>query len=58
MPSPIKMSLTNASLGRAQFDALTRPNLAAVPKKIATLKSPMIGRIHNVRPGCGSCGGH
>ena len=60
MPSPIKMILTNASLGRAQFDALTRPKMATVPvpKKIATLKSPMIGRIHNVRPGCGSCGGH
>lgn len=24
--------------------------------KVTTLKTPMIGRIHNVRPGCGSCG--
>ena len=24
--------------------------------KHTTLKTPMIGRIHNVRPGCGSCG--
>jgi hypothetical protein len=22
----------------------------------SALNSPMIGRIHNVRPGCGSCG--
>lgn len=24
--------------------------------KHTTLKTPMIGRIHNIRPGCGSCG--
>ena len=58
MPSPIKMSLTNGNLAQVQFEALTRSRLAAVPvpKKNAPLKAPMIGRIHNVRPGCGSCG--
>ena len=24
--------------------------------KNVSLKTPMIGRIHNIRPGCGSCG--
>jgi len=24
--------------------------------KHTTLKTPMIGRIHDIRPGCGSCG--
>ena len=24
--------------------------------KNSSLKTPMIGRIHNIRPGCGSCG--
>jgi hypothetical protein len=24
--------------------------------KHTSLKTPMIGRIHNIRPGCGSCG--
>jgi len=27
-----------------------------VPSKKITLQSSMIQRIHNVRPGCGSCG--
>ena len=60
MPSPIKMSLTNGNLAQVQFEALTRSRLAAVPvpKKNAALKAPMIGRIHNVRPGCGSCNIH
>ena len=58
MPSPIKMSLTNGNLAQVQFEALTRSRLAAVPvpKKNAAVKAHMIGRIHNVRPGCGSCG--
>jgi len=58
MPSPIKMTLTNGNLANVHFAALTRSKLAAVPTpaKNVTLKSPMIGRVHNVRPGCGSCG--
>ena len=58
MPSLIKMSLNNGNLANVQFEALTRAKLAAVPvaKKNVTLKAPMIGRVHNVRPGCGSCG--
>jgi hypothetical protein len=33
-------------------------NLTTVPtvKSVAPLSAPMIGRIHNARAGCGSCG--
>jgi hypothetical protein len=34
------------------------PNLAKIPTQFQTkpLAAPMISRIHNIRPGCGSCG--
>ncbi len=58
MPSPIKMTLTTGNVAQFQFDALTRSGLARVPapKQNMSLTAPMIGRVHNVRPGCGSCG--
>lgn len=37
--------------------AIIAANLAPVPKKKPmALNSSIIGRIHDVRPGCGSCG--
>ena len=64
MPAKIKMSLSNgnpspvflkqrnnsASLGAA-------PSMAA-PKAPSAINAPMLARVHNVRPGCGSCGRH
>jgi hypothetical protein len=64
MPAKIKMSLSNgnpppvfykqqlntASLGGA-------PSMAA-PKAPSAINAPMLARVHNVRPGCGSCGRH
>jgi hypothetical protein len=35
-----------------QLQKLNAQNAA----KHTTLKTPMIGRIHDIRPGCGSCG--
>jgi hypothetical protein len=35
-----------------QLQKLNAENAA----KYTTLKTPMIGRIHDIRPGCGSCG--
>jgi hypothetical protein len=32
------------------------PPSSALPKAPTTFKSSMIARIHNARPGCGSCG--
>jgi len=42
--------INTASLGSA-------PAMAA-PKAPSALNAPFIARIHNVRPGCGSCGRH
>ncbi len=46
-PSGLKPSINNASLG-------TMPT----PKAPSALNAPFIARVHNVRPGCGSCGRH
>ncbi len=59
MPAPIKMSLYNGSPTPAQIASLTyMANLTTVPKvkSVAPLSAPMIGRIHNAKASCGSCG--
>lgn len=33
------------------------PTISA-PKAPSSLKAPILARVHNVRPGCGSCGRH
>ncbi len=33
------------------------PSLSST-KASSSLRSPFIARVHNVRPGCGSCGKH
>ena len=57
MPVKIFMSLNNGNYTKTQIAAY-QANLAATPKpKTAqALNSSIVGRIHNVRPGCGSCG--
>lgn len=45
-----RQKINNASLAVA-------PSMAA-PKTPSSLKAPILARIHNVRPGCGSCGRH
>jgi hypothetical protein len=61
MPASIKMSLSNGHPTRTQIAVLSyNANLAAIPKSSAQLNAPlsapMVKRIHNVKPGCGSCG--
>jgi hypothetical protein len=61
MPATIKMSLSNGNPTRTQLAVLSyNANLAAIPKSPAQinapLSAPMVKRIHNVKPGCGSCG--
>jgi hypothetical protein len=61
MPASIKMSLSNGNHTNAQLAILSyNANLAAIPKSPAQLNAPltapMVKRIHNVKPGCGSCG--
>ena len=45
-----KQQINTASLG-------ANPSLAS-PKAPSALNAPFIARVHNVRPGCGSCGRH
>jgi hypothetical protein len=61
MPASIKMSLSNGNPTNAQLAILSyTSNLASLPKSSAQLNAPlsapMVKRIHNVKPGCGSCG--
>jgi hypothetical protein len=51
------MRLNNGNYTPTQLAAY-QANLAAAPKPKGpqALNSSIVGRIHNVRPGCGSCG--
>lgn len=45
-PSPAMIKNYNATLGVPSV------------KTPSAINAPMLARIHNVRPGCGSCGRH
>jgi hypothetical protein len=45
-----RQQINNASLGVTSS--------MASPKAPSSLKAPILARVHNVRPGCGSCGRH
>ena len=59
MPATIKMTLSNGNPIRPHLVAPST-NFASIPTTSSTLNkplsSPMVERIHNVKPGCGSCG--
>jgi hypothetical protein len=64
MPQKINMFISN---GNASFTGQqSQINLASLgvnpsmgsPKAPSALNAPFIARVHNVRPGCGSCGRH
>ena len=64
MPQKINMVISNGN-NYPQFiqKQINSANLAASPamaspKAPSALKAPMLARVHNVRPGCGSCGRH
>ena len=52
-PPSMRMTLPNNGLF-----VLPTSNKPAAPKPAqnSSLSAPIIARIHNVRPGCGSCG--
>jgi hypothetical protein len=60
MPQKIRMFITNSNIVPPQQLNNTNniSNLASKPstKPSSLLNAAMISRIHNVRPGCGSCG--
>lgn len=53
--SSFNMSLSNTIYHKQTF---TAPPLAQIQqnKVNPSLNASMIGRVHNARPGCGSCG--
>lgn len=61
MPAKINMFLSNGNYVPQQLKkTINVANLAASPALVkqanVSLNTSMISRIHNVRPGCGSCG--
>ena len=62
MPAKINMVISNGNILPPQIRSVLNPNnanptLGAVTTKPPTaLNSSIIARIHNVKPGCGSCG--
>ncbi len=55
------MMLSNGNPTTAQIQAMTakrttdKNKIQFIP---TSLSSPMVTRIHNMKPGCGSCGRH
>jgi len=54
MPQKINMFISNGNILPPQMSS--NSNLAVAPKVNSSLNNSMISRIHNVKPGCGSCG--
>lgn len=53
----MNMIISNNNIMPPQFLSSLNPTLAGVtPKASSSLNAPIIKRIHNVKPGCGSCG--
>jgi hypothetical protein len=63
MPAKINMFLSNGNPPPAMIKQLNLASLGATPhmaspKAPSALNASMLSRVHNVRPGCGSCGRH
>lgn len=61
MPAFMKMRLSNGNPSAAQLANYNSKNILETPRVIAapsSLKTAMISRIHNIKPGCGGCGRH
>ena len=63
MPAPSRRINMNLNVGsqmnnsnQAIIANLVKAQQAQQQKAPSALTSSMIGRVHNVRPGCGSCG--
>jgi hypothetical protein len=57
MPQKLMMSLNNNYSSAQYFAAMNSLQKSATQApKPSGLQNAMIGRIHNVRPGCGPCG--
>ena len=62
MPQKINMFISNGNPHPAIQRQILNPASLAVspsmssPKAPSALNAPILARVHNVRPGCGSCG--
>jgi hypothetical protein len=59
MPAKMSMLFSNGNYSHkeiAAYHAFMKAKEASTPKPSGSLNASMIGRIHNVKPGCGSCG--
>ena len=57
----VKMILSNGNIQPSiRTLNINQANLGTIPvaKTSSSLNAPIISRIHNVKPGCGSCGRH
>lgn len=63
MPQKINMVISNGNPQPIIQRQISTASLAyspsfAAPKTPSALNAPILARVHNVRPGCGSCGRH
>ena len=64
MPQKINMFISNGNVKSTfQQQKFNNSNLVSnqsmpAQKSPSSLKAPILSRIYNVRPGCGSCGRH
>lgn len=59
MPQKMNMVISNNTPTFAMIQRqMNAASLATTPKAPSALNAGMLARVHNVRPGCGSCGRH
>ncbi len=56
MPAKINMYISNGHPTVSQIKAFQKSMSVPTTRPPSALNASMISRIHNVRPGCGSCG--
>jgi len=55
MPVKMNMLISNGNYTPSSNPA-SNLEIMPAPKAPSALNAPFIARVHNVRPGCGSCG--
>lgn len=58
MPAKIKMNLFNGNMSASYIASVQSQQAVKAVNIPSSLKSGMLSRIHNVKPGCGGCGRH
>ena len=56
MPPKMKMHIPNGSPYSVRSVPTSNSTQTPVRKPTSTFNSSIIGRVHNVKPGCGGCG--